>query len=362
MKQQHNAKVHRIPLPLKKRNKTRLLFRILTFISCFLFTSGGHFNFCNMPSTRDAYITGNEITLSAPLSGRVALVHSSNTGRVQKGDLLVRMDDTDALRRYKKAEYTLSETVKITQARYATDDRDNTRILKAQMAYRQALSDYHRQIKTGSTAIISKQDLQHALKAVSSSQKALDAAIKTYRQRQQSLKASDIPRQQVILQATEEFQEARRALLRTEVRSPVNGYIARRNIHAGLSVSAGQTLMTIVPADQMWVTASFKATQLSDLLIGQKVSVITDFYGMNVVFDGHVEGITQDTDTVFTALPAQNGEGNWINDMQRIPVRISLNPLQLSQYPLWPGLSSQVTLLEDDSRKMAAFPGAEQRE
>ena len=299
-----------------------------------------------MPSTRDAYITGNEITLAAQISGRVAQVFAPVTGRVQKGDLLVRLDDTEARHLYMQAENKLSESVKKTQVRYATDEKNNTRILKAQMTYQQALSRYHRRIQSKGAVTISKQDLQQTLRAVSSSQRALDEAIAAYRKDQQLLDASDAAQQQMVSQATEEFQQASLALMRTELRSPVTGYVARHNVHAGVGVSAGQMLMTIVPDDQMWVTASFKATQLSDLLIGKKASILTEFNGRKVVLDGQIEGINLDTDTALAALSAKNGATNWIYDVQRIPVRISINPLQLSQYPLHPGLSSQVTLLE----------------
>lgn len=349
MEQRHNAKTHRIQLPLKKTNKTRFFFSLIIFISCFLFTSRVHFNDCPMPSTRDAYITGNKITVPAPLSGRVAHVHLPSNDWVNNGDILVSMDNTDALNRYRQAEKTLSDTIKKNQNRYVSIDQNNIRILKAQMAYQQALNEYHRRILSKGARVIAKHDLQQSLKAVDSTKHALDMAIRKYRENQQRLRAADAAQQRLISQARREMQKAQQVLLRTQVRSPVAGYVVQRHVDDNASVTAAQPLMTVMPAGEMWVMASFSVTHRCGLTVGQRASIVTDVYGVSVVFDGHIEEILLTPDKPLPRLSVPKSATDRDKMLKRIPVRISLNPLQLGHFPLRPGANLKVTLIPSRS-------------
>lgn len=100
--------------------------------------------------------------------------------------------------------------------------------------------------------------------------------------------------------------------------------------------------MAVIPANQMWVDANFKETQLANMRIGQSATVITDFYGDNVVYQGKVVGLDMGTGSAFSLLPAQNATGNWIKVVQRLPVRIELDNKQLAEHPLRIGLSTTV--------------------
>lgn len=341
MKERRNAIKNRILPSLKK---IRFTFRIFIVSAYFIFSTGGYLNLRNMPIPRNAYITGNEIVISTQISGRIAQVHSPNTDWVQKGDLLLSLDNTQAMHRYRKAEDKLTETNKKKQARYVIDAENNTRILHAQMVYQQALNDYHRRIQSKGTYVISQKDLQQSLKPVDSSKKALDVAIRKYRQIQQRLQASDISQQEMISQAINEFQEAIQALKNTEIRSPVSGYVTQRNILESVSITSGQALMTVVPADQTWVNAKFEATRLSGLFLGQKVSIVTELYGPKVIFNGQIEGIVRDTETALPSLFTPKKSESWVNE-QQILVQISIDPLQLSQHPLRPGSTIRYLLM-----------------
>ncbi|KAB8309296.1 HlyD family efflux transporter periplasmic adaptor subunit [Rouxiella chamberiensis] len=327
--------------------KKRMLCVIVIIVPYFICCLGRDFSLRKMPSTSDAYITGNPVTLSSEINGRVAVVIQTNSDRVRKGDILLHMDNSGEILRYKKAEETLLETEKETRERYIADGQNNAHILNAQMTYQQALIDYHRRLQSKGPAAISKDDLQQALRNVNNSKASLDAAILQYRRNLRVLRETDMARQKLILQAREALQKAGEALDRTAIRSPVTGYVAQRNVHTGLTVIPGQTLLTIVPADQMWINANFTVAQLSGVLVGQKAAIVTEMYGNNVVFDGQVEGWDDDADT---AIPPLNSAGKWIADVQKIPVRISINPMQMSQYPLRIGISSKVKLLDGHSR------------
>ena len=213
------------------------------------------------------------------------------------------------------------------------------------MRYQQALSDYHHAMQSKNTSVIAKKALQQSLRAVSSSKMVLDGAIKQYRQNQLRTQAADLAERRIMRKVTSEFQDASLALDLTEVRSPSTGYVVQRYVRPGENVSSGALLFAIVPAEQIWLSASFKITQLSGILIGQKVTVITDLYGSQVVLEGKVDGLNLD----LSARAYMNGENNWTRAIPRVCVRITLNPLQMSRYPLRPGTASTATLLADAS-------------
>ncbi|MBQ5942603.1 efflux RND transporter periplasmic adaptor subunit, partial [Massilia sp. AB1] len=149
--------------------------------------------------------------------------------------------------------------------------------------------------------------------------------------------------------AAAQVRDAAVTLSRTALAAPVGGIVARRNVQLGQRVAPGAPLMAIVPLDQMWVTANLKETQLRDVRIGQPVKVTADVYGDAVVFHGTVAGQEAGTGSAFAAVPAQNATGNWIKVVQRVPVRVALDPAELAAHPLRLGLSMKVEI--DTSRR-----------
>jgi membrane fusion protein, multidrug efflux system len=139
-------------------------------------------------------------------------------------------------------------------------------------------------------------------------------------------------------------------LHRTEIVSPVTGLIAKRSVQVGERIAAGTPLMAVVPLDDVWVDANFKEGQLERMRTGQPVTVRTDLYGSSVTYHGHVVGIAAGSGNAFALLPSQNASGNWIKIVQRLPVRILLNPDELKAHPLRVGLSTTVRVdLHDTS-------------
>ncbi|WP_024528710.1 EmrA/EmrK family multidrug efflux transporter periplasmic adaptor subunit [Serratia fonticola] len=338
-----------VKTPLEKRKQWLLIFLMVIVIAAMASASWWYFNSRNVQSTDDAYVMGNQVTISSQVNGSVVSVNYTNTDLVQQGDVLVNLDDTDANLNFKKVKNKLAETVRKTKQIYVNDAQYNANIAQAKIAYQQAQADYQRRTQLMGAGAFSKEDLQHARNAVSSSKAALDVAIEQYRSNRILIQSSTLEQQPAILLAAEQMREAWLALQRTKIRSPVTGYVAQRNVQVGETLSAGQALLSIVPADQLWIDANFKETQLSGVRIGQKVSVVSDLYGSNVVFDGVVEGINMGTGGAFSVLPAQNATGNWIKVVQRLPVRITLDAEQLKAYPLRIGLSTTVTLRENNT-------------
>jgi membrane fusion protein (multidrug efflux system) len=133
--------------------------------------------------------------------------------------------------------------------------------------------------------------------------------------------------------------EAYLATRRSALPSPVDGVVAKRTVQVGQRVAAGTPMMSIIPLNQVWVDANFKEGQLRNIRIGQPVSLTADLYGKKLEYQGSVAGLGAGTGAAFALLPAQNATGNWIKVVQRVPVRVTLDPKQLVENPLRIGLS-----------------------
>lgn len=298
----------------------------------------------NVQTTDDAYVAGNINPVSALINGSVITVNHTDTEFVKEGDVLAVLDDTDAQLAYKKSKHNLAYVVRQTQQLAFQNDQLEADVRQAKIAYSQAVTDYERQNGLIRDALIARMALEHYRNKVSSQKAALDAAIQQYKASKALLLDTPINEQPQVLQAADAVREAWITLQRTVIRSPVTGYIAERNVQVGQTVSAGQTLMSVIPVEQMWVNANFKETQLSGVSLGQKVTIISDIYGDDVPYEGHVTGINMGTGGSFSLLPAQNATGNWIKVVQRVPVRVALNPAQLLEHPLRIGLSTTAKL------------------
>jgi membrane fusion protein (multidrug efflux system) len=143
---------------------------------------------------------------------------------------------------------------------------------------------------------------------------------------------------------------------RNAVLAPVSGYVAKRSVQVGARVTPGTALMSIVPLNQLWVDANFKESELRNIRAGQPATIEADLYGGKVQFHGKVVGMSAGTGSAFSLLPAQNATGNWIKVVQRVPVRIALDPQELVQHPLRIGLSTVATV--DTSHREGAMLGA----
>ncbi len=131
-------------------------------------------------------------------------------------------------------------------------------------------------------------------------------------------------------------------LKRCTLLAPCSGILAKRAVQLGQRIQAGQALLAVVPSESLWIDANFKERQLRQVTAGQPVLVYSDLYGHAVPFHGQVVGLSAGTGSAFAVLPAQNASGNWIKIVQRLPVRIGLDPRELHAHPLRIGLSAEV--------------------
>jgi membrane fusion protein (multidrug efflux system) len=290
-------------------------------------------------TTDDAYVGGNVVEITPQISGTVVGIGADDTQFVKAGQLLVRLDRADARVALDQAEAQLARTVRDVRNQFATSAQLEAAVEVKQTAFTAAQSDLTRREHLGASGAVSGEELQHARDAVRAAQADLAAArqqLAANRARVDGTTLSDHPE---VRDAAAAVRNAYLTWTRTDLPAPVAGFIARRSVQLGQRVSPGAPLMAVVPLDQVWVDANFKEPQLASMRVGQPVTLRADVYGTKVVFHGRVAGFGAGTGSAFSLLPAQNATGNWVKIVQRVPVRVALDPAELAAHPLQIGLS-----------------------
>ncbi|HAT1571639.1 TPA: multidrug efflux MFS transporter periplasmic adaptor subunit EmrA [Kluyvera cryocrescens] len=325
-----------------KRNRILILLTLLFVIIGIIYGSYWFLVLRHFEETDDAYVAGNQVQIMSQVSGSVTKVWADNTDYIQKGDVLVTLDQTDAQQAFEKAQTTLASSVRQMRQLMINNKQLQANIEIRKTTLSQAQTDLNRRIPLGSANLIGREELQHARDAVTSAQAALNVAIQQYNANQAMILGSTLEEQPTVRQAATDVRNAWLALQRTKIVSPMSGYVSRRSVQPGAQISPTTPLMAVVPASNLWVDANFKETQLAHMRIGQPVTVISDIYGDDVKYTGKVVGLDMGTGSAFSLLPAQNATGNWIKVVQRLPVRIELDADQLAKHPLRIGLSTLV--------------------
>lgn len=294
--------------------------------------------------TDDAYVAGNQAQVMAQVSGSVNKVWFDDTDFVKKGDVLVTLDRTDAEQAFEKAQTALATSVRQTHQLIINGRQYQATIDLQRTALDQAQADLRRREPLGAANLIGKEDLQHARDAVATARAQLDVAVQQYNANQAAVLNTSLENQPAVKQSAAELRDAWLALQRTNVVSPIDGYVSRRSVQVGSQISTTTPLLAIVPANNLWVDANFKETQLAGVRIGQPATVVADIYGDDVIYHGKVVRLDMGTGSAFSLLPAQNATGNWIKVVQRLPVRIELDPAEVAKHPLRIGLSTLVKI------------------
>lgn len=294
--------------------------------------------------TDDAYVAGNQVQVMAQVSGSVNKVWFEDTDFVRKGDVLVSLDKTDAEQAFEKAQTALASSVRQTHQLMINGKQYQASITLRQTALDQAQADLKRREPLGAANLIGREELQHARDAVATAKAQLDVAIQQYNANQAMILNTSLENQPAVQQSAAELRDAWLALQRTEIRSPMDGFVSRRSVQVGSQITTNTPLLAVVPATNLWVDANFKETQLAGVRIGQPATVVADIYGDDVIYHGKVVGLDMGTGSAFSLLPAQNATGNWIKVVQRLPVRIELNQEDIARHPLRIGLSTLVKI------------------
>jgi len=295
-------------------------------------------------STDDAYVAGDLVNVMSEVSGTVVSIGADETDRVDGGQELVRLDATDARIALQDAEQQLARTVRQTHTVFANRDQLRAVVAERRADLGRAQSDFDRRRNLAASGAVSGEELGHAQDALQAARDALLAAEKNLAAGSALVGRTGVADNPDVRAAATQVERAWLALVRTSVRAPVTGYLARRSAQLGERVSPGTPLMAIVPIGRLWLEANFREVQLRHMRIGQPVTVMADLYGGHVTYHGRVAGLGLGTGSAFALLPAQNATGNWIKVVQRVPVRIELEPRELSAHPLRIGLSTVVTV------------------
>lgn len=294
--------------------------------------------------TDNAYVGGNLVTLSSQVAGNVQDIRADETQMVKAGAEVVQLDTTDADVALGKAEAQLGNVVRQLTERYSSVAQYNATIDLKRLNLKTAESDLARRAPLEKDHTLSGEDVAHAREAVANAKAALEVAMKQADAARAGLGGVNIANHPSVLAAKSEFIQAWIAARRNAILAPASGYVAKRSVQVGSRVTPGTPLMSIVPLDQLWVDANFKESELQNIRVGQPATVEADMYGSKVTYHGKVLGLSAGTGSAFSLLPAQNATGNWIKVVQRVPVRISLDPKELAAHPLRIGLSTVVTI------------------
>ena len=300
--------------------------------------------------TEDAYVSGNQVMVSSQVAGNISKINVDNMDPVQAGDVLLELDDTNAKLSFEQAKSNLANAVRqISQLNYTVKQLKSA-VRANEINLAQAQGNLNRRVQLVKDGAIDKESFQHAKEAVELAKANLTTSQNQLGANQALLLDGPLSEQPQIQSAVSNLKQAWLNLERTKIRSPIKGYVARRNAQVGQAVSVGGALMAVVTTDQMWLDANFKETQLTHMRIGQPVEIHFDLYGKDKTFNGKVVGIEMGTGSAFSLLPTQNATGNWIKVVQRVPVRIQLDPQQLAENPLRIGLSATVKVNISDSQ------------
>ncbi len=292
--------------------------------------------------TDDAYVVGHIVQVTPQVAGSVTAVTAEDTEFVTAGQTLVELDKAESRVALDSAEAQLARTVREVRNLMASTAGLEAAITQRRTELAKAREDLVRRERITESGAVSAEEIGHARDALAGAQAALETAEQALATHRTLIDRTSVASHPNVLAAAARVREVYLSYARTSLPAPVSGYVAKRNVQVGQRVAPGAALMTVVPLEQVWVDANFKERQLTSLRIGQAVTLRADLYGGDVEYHGRVAGFSAGTGSAFALLPPQNASGNWIKIVQRVPVRIALDPAELTAHPLQLGLSMHV--------------------
>jgi len=294
--------------------------------------------------TDDAYVGANLVYVNAQVTGTVVGLGADDNQPVKAGQPLIRLDHADAAVALADAEGRLGETVRQIRQQFRNVDENAAVVAQRKTDLNRAQDDLNRRKQLAGSEALSAEDLAHANEAVTAARDALTVAEKQFAAARVPVDNTTLCHQPSVLRARAAYVQAYLAEQRNDIVAPVDGLVARRTVQVGQRVAPGASLLAVVPLKGAWVDANFKEPQLRNIRIGQPATVSVDMYGSHVEYQGKVASISAGSGGAFSLLPPQNATGNWIKVVQRVPVRIALDPDALKAHPLRVGLSTVVDI------------------
>ena len=294
--------------------------------------------------TDDAYVNGDQVTVTSQIAGTVVGVFTSNTQLVNAGQVLVKLDPTDAETALSRAAGALAQSVRQVRQQQAMAGQYDAQAARSRLELSRAEEDLARRAPLLADQAIASEEVKHAEEAVAMAHATLSQALRQSDSAHALTDGVAVRDNPIVQTAQAAYRDAFVNASRNAIVAPVTGYVALRSVQLGQHIQGGEPLLSIVPLQGLWVDANFKEGQLRRVKLGMPAKVIADIYGSGVVFHGKVAGIGGGTGSSMALIPAQNATGNWIKVVQRLPVRIELDPADLAAHPLRLGLSTEVEI------------------
>ncbi|MGA7438568.1 MAG: HlyD family efflux transporter periplasmic adaptor subunit [Luteibacter sp.] len=306
--------------------------------------------------TDDAYVNGNVVQITPQIAGTVTSIGADDGDLVHQGDVLVKLDPSDAEVALESARANLANTVRRVRGLYNNVTSAQADVAVRQTAVDRARADFNRRRDLAKTGAISAEELSHAQDTLISAESALSSSKQSYSSSKVLVDDTVVASHPDVRAAAAKLRSAYLDFVRSTLVAPTDGYVAKRSVQVGQRVQPGAALMAVVPLHEVWIDANFKETQLTHMRIGQPVDVTADVYGSGTVYKAKIRSLGVGSGSAFSILPAQNATGNWIKIVQRVPVRVVFTePNQLDAKPLRLGLSTKVTVsLHDQNGPLLA--------
>jgi membrane fusion protein (multidrug efflux system) len=327
-----------------KRNTRLLILAAVVVIGIIAYTAYYFLHSRYFEETDDAYVASDMVQITSEVAGTINSIHVDNTQQVQRGQVLIQLDPTDAQIAVASTEAELARTVRNVRGLFSRSSGLKSVINARQIALQSAREDLQRRQKVAAEGGVSAEELQHSKDQVAQLEASLATSTEELETNNAQVENTTIANHPQVLAAAASLRQASLALKRTQITAPVSGAVARRNVELGSRIAAGTPLLAVVPLENAWVDANFKEVQLEHMRVGQPVEVYSDMYGKDVKYHGKIAGVGAGSGAAFALLPPQNASGNWIKIVQRVPVRIALDPQELAKNPLRLGLSMKVTV------------------
>lgn len=309
-------------------------------------------------STDDAYANGNMVSINSAVPGSVIAFFADDTDLVEEGQVLVLLDPTDYQIAYDKELATLASVVLQVRQLYSNVTANQANVEARRIALGKAKYDYENRLQLIDSEAISNEDFIHARDDLATAEANLKQAEYQLASAIDAAGNTTIEQHPLIEQQKGNVRTAFYHLKHCTIYAPTTGYVAQRTVEVGQSATPTTNLMAVIPKDYVWVDANFKETQLTYMRIGQPATVWFDLYGSKIRHEGKVLGIASGSGSVFSLIPPQNATGNWIKIVQRLPVRISLDPELIQKYPIRLGISAEVNvnITDQDLPMLANVP------
>ena len=233
---------------------------------------------------------------------------------------------------YKQAKATLGQTVRQVRQNFENAERAQATLILRNADLIKAQLDVKRRLGLVGKSAVSREEFQHYQTAEQAAEADYNFALHNLRSEQALVENSHLYTHPLVEHAKANFKTAYLNAQRTTIVAPTTGYIAKRSVQVGQHIMVNTPMLAIVPLREIWVDANYKESQLSDLRINQPVTLYADAYS-DVTYHGKVFGLSAGTGAAFSLLPPQNATGNWIKIVQRLPVRIWLDPEELKNIP-----------------------------